>query len=188
MDKQDYVIRYASKAREFAFLTYKEPRKYTGEPYIHHPAEMVGMFYSLMSGILTAQDMDTYCSIIWLHDVIEDCGVTKEQLIERFNLSIANGVQWLTDNEVGNRATRKRLARERLSKAPSAIQTIKCLDLWSNSTTIFIHDEKFAVTYAQEAQLYLNEALNMADYRARELVLHQLVDYRTKRYESERPL
>ena len=171
---------YTSKARNDAFSLHSgQFRKYTGEPYIHHNAEMVGMFYSLNCDELDEQQLDEGCSIIWLHDVMEDCGVTYETLASEYSAEICSGVRWLSDiDQVGNRAERKRQTRERLAKAPSLIQTIKCLDLWSNLTSVMLHDKKFAVVFVAEAEQLLQESLVNADSKAIALVQDLLTTYR----------
>lgn len=52
----------------------------------------------------------------------------------------------------------------RLGNAPGWVQTIKCADLISNTSSIVLHDPKFAVTYLEEKRLLL-EALTQADHR-----------------------
>jgi hypothetical protein len=179
MDNQNYIIRHADAARRLAFRKHSGMyRRYTGEPYIHHNAEIVGMFYSMYSDYLTEQDMDTCVSIIWLHDVIEDCGVKKEFLEIEFDKEIASGVDWLSDTEVGNREFRKAATRARLARAPAMIQTIKCLDLWSNGTSIILHDPNFAPVFVGEAELLLQQGLTRADAEAQLLVSNLIIAYR----------
>ena len=66
----------------------------------------------------------------------------------------------------------KRLSRERLARAPGWVQTIKCADLISNTSSIVKHDPVFAKTYLEEKRLLL-DVLTMADKRLRELARHQ---------------
>ncbi len=70
----------------------------------------------------------------------------------------------LSDMETGNRAQRKAASRIRLGNAPGWVQTIKCADLISNTSSIVMHDPKFAVTYLEEKRLLL-EALTKANTR-----------------------
>lgn len=140
----------------FARECHKEQRrKYTNNPYFDHLAEVVGITSTVISSPETL-------AIAWLHDTIEDCGVTYKQLKKEFNLFIANGVMDLSDLETDNRAERKVLSRERLAKAPEWIQTIKVADLISNTSSIVEHDPKFSVTYLEEKRLLL-DVLTKAD-------------------------
>ncbi len=77
---------------------------------------------------------------------------------------MAGAVQLLSDMETGNRAERKAASRERLSRAAGWVQTIKCADLISNTSSIVQHDPKFAVTYLEEKRLLL-DVLTNADSR-----------------------
>lgn len=144
------------RAFEFAREKHKNQlRKYTGKPYLTH---LDSVTYRVQQ---YSEDRKDWIIAI-LHDCMEDQGVTHKELKEMFRQEIADGVQWLSDMEEGNRATRKALSRERLSKAPANIQTIKVCDLIDNTSSIVEHDPKFAVTYLQEKRLLL-EVLTKSD-------------------------
>jgi guanosine-3',5'-bis(diphosphate) 3'-pyrophosphohydrolase len=145
-------------------------RNYTGEPYFKHLAEVAGM----VSTLSYHDNMrDTVIPIAWLHDCMEDCGVTYGTLGDKFGFIIAKGVFDLSDLEKGNRETRKRLSRERLSKAPWYIQNIKICDLISNTSSIVAHDPKFAKIYLEEKRLLL-EVLTEADKDLLDIALNML--------------
>jgi (p)ppGpp synthase/HD superfamily hydrolase len=94
----------------------------------------------------------------WLHDVVEDTGVTNEVIRVEFGDEVAELVGWLTDvsrPEQGNRAVRKAIDRAHSAMAPADAQTIKLADLISNTRSIVAHDEKFAKTYLEEKRLLL---------------------------------
>ena len=100
----------------------------------------------------------------WLHDCVEDQGVTVPALRDAFGDMVAEGVRLLSDLEVGNRAQRKAMSRDRLANAPGWVQTIKCADLISNTRSIVMHDSKFATVYLEEKRLLLAR-LTAADQR-----------------------
>lgn len=52
--------------------------------------------------------------------------------------------------EDGNRATRKKIDRDRLAQAPAEVQTIKCCDLISNTRSIVAYGGDFAEVYLKE--------------------------------------
>jgi (p)ppGpp synthase/HD superfamily hydrolase len=81
---------------------------------------------------------------------VEDTAVTIGLIREEFGDEVAALVAWLTDVEEGNRATRKRLACERLARAPREAQTVKLADLVSNTRTIVAYDPNFAPVYLKE--------------------------------------
>jgi (p)ppGpp synthase/HD superfamily hydrolase len=142
------------RARVFASAAHAavgQLRKYTNEPYIVHPAEVVRIVRSVphTSEMLAAA---------WLHDVVEDTEVTVETIRMEFGDKVAEIVEWLTDVSkpgMGNRAFRKSIDREHTSRAPAEAQTVKLADLISNTRSILQHDEKFAKTYLEEKRLLL---------------------------------
>jgi guanosine-3',5'-bis(diphosphate) 3'-pyrophosphohydrolase len=141
-------------------------RKYTGNPYSDHLAEVAGIVSTVFQWEpLPEGEM---LAVAWLHDCIEDQGITFDQLHRQFGWNIAEGVHQLSDLEGGNRAERKRASCDRLADAPGWVQTIKCADLISNTSSIVKHDPKFAVTYLAEKRALL-AAMTKADPRLRDL-------------------
>lgn len=126
-----------------------QTRKYTGEPYIVHPIDVM-MIVREHGGTEAMQ-----CAAL-LHDVAEDTPVTLSEIYTTFGSEIRDLVGWLTDNETGNRAERKAASCERLSRAPAEAQTIKLADLISNTRTIVARDPKFADVYLKEKATLLN--------------------------------
>lgn len=141
-------------ALEFATHAHAgQERKYTGDPYIVHPIEVAQIVYSVFP------DVNMICAAL-LHDTIEDCSVTHQQLCdEGFNWCIADLVRWLSDvakPEDGNRATRMEINRAHTVLAPPDAKTIKLADLISNSRTIQDFGGKFADIYMGEKRLLLD--------------------------------
>lgn len=66
-------------------------RPFTGEAYIGHPARVVGILQQYYP-----QAGENQIAAAWLHDVIEDCGVTAETLIAEFGTLVAYYVTELT--------------------------------------------------------------------------------------------
>lgn len=146
------------RAMQFARHIHKEQvRKYTGNPYTDHLAEVAGI-------VATVDSSDETIATAWLHDCREDQGVSGLDIEITFGMRVAVGVALLSDLETGNRAGRKAASRERLADAPGWVQTIKCADLISNTSSIVKHDPKFAVTYLEEKRLLL-DVLTKADPR-----------------------
>jgi (p)ppGpp synthase/HD superfamily hydrolase len=142
------------RARVFATAAHAavaQLRKYTFEPYIVHPAEVVRI-------VSTVEHTDEMLAAAWLHDVVEDTGVTIETIRSEFGEGVAELVGWLTDvsrPEQGNRATRKAIDRAHSAAAPAAAQTVKLADLISNTKSIVDHAPGFAKTYLEEKRLLL---------------------------------
>ena len=143
------------KARAFATAAHAavgQLRKYTFEPYIVHPAEVAALVATVPG------HTPEMIAAAWLHDTVEDTGVTSELIRKEFGDEVAELVGWLTDvsrPDHGNRAARKAVDRAHTAGAPAAAQTIKLADLIANTRSIMQHDEKFAVTYLAEKRMLL---------------------------------
>jgi (p)ppGpp synthase/HD superfamily hydrolase len=142
------------RARTFATAAHAavaQLRKYTNEPYIVHPAEVVSI-------LKTRPHNPEMVAAAWLHDTVEDTGVSIELIRAEFGSEVSDLVGWLTDvsrPEQGNRAVRKAIDRAHTASAPAEAQTIKLCDLISNTRSIVEHDHKFAETYLAEKRLLL---------------------------------
>ena len=161
----------AYQAMAFAREAHKDQRrKYTGNAYADHLAEVAGIALTCCPENLRP---DVMAQVAWLHDCVEDQGVTVEVLTEKFGGTVAVAVQYLSDTETGNRAERKAASRERLAGAWHWVQTIKVADLISNPASIVQHDPKFAVVYLEEKRLLL-DVLTKADPRLISIARQQL--------------
>jgi (p)ppGpp synthase/HD superfamily hydrolase len=142
------------RARVFATAAHAavgQVRKYTFEPYIVHPAEVAMI-------VAEAGGSEAMVAAAWLHDTVEDTGVTNEVIRAEFGAEVAELVGWLTDvsrPEHGNRAHRKALDRAHSAMAPAEAQTVKLADLIANTRSIVEHDVAFAKTYLEEKRLLL---------------------------------
>jgi (p)ppGpp synthase/HD superfamily hydrolase len=138
-----------------------QKRKYTGEDYIVHPRAVAEIVKT------AAYWSSTMVAAALLHDVIEDCGVTREQLKDQFGFVIADLVFWLSNVSKpgdGNRAKRKAMDAAHLSQAPAAAQTIKVADLIHNTESIIAHDPDFTKVYLPE-KMALLRVMTDADQR-----------------------
>src|SRR5215213_10166794 len=96
-------------------------RKYTGEPYIVHPEAVARLVAD--AGLPAAA-----IAAAWLHDVVEDCNVTADEIAEQISPEVARLVVELTDvsrPEHGIRRIRKAMDREHLARASPEGQSIK---------------------------------------------------------------
>ena len=138
-----------ARAKEFAINAHNgigHVRKYTGEPYWVHPAEVAAI-------VSTVPHTDEMLAAAWLHDTVEDTGVTIETIRAEFGAVVAGLVADLTDVSTpggGNRAIRKGIDLAHTASASPSAKTIKCCDLISNTTSIVAHDKSFAKVYLEE--------------------------------------
>ena len=160
------------RARMFATAAHAavgQLRKYTFEPYIVHPAEVAGI-------VAEAGGTPEMIAAAWLHDTVEDTGVTSELIRAEFGDEVATLVGWLTDvsrPDHGNRAARKAVDRAHTAAAPAEAQTIKLADLICNTKSIVAHDPKFAVTYLAEKRALL-EVMTKGNPSLRERAIRQI--------------
>lgn len=147
------------RAKIFAKRAHEgQKRKYTGEPYINHPANVV----NLVKSVKHTEEM---LAAAWLHDTVEDTDVTIMDILDNFGPEVAMLVKFLTDAskpEDGNRSVRKEIDRKHIAQAPPEAKTIKLADLIDNTISIVDRDPKFALVYLREKELLL-EVLKEGD-------------------------
>ena len=141
------------KALEFATEAHKgQVRKYTGEPYIVHPIEVM----ELVKQVIDDPEMQ---AAALLHDVVEDTPVSINEIKDEFGPRVAALVSDLTDvskPEDGNRALRKELDRQHTAKASPDAKTVKLADLISNGRSIIKDDPNFAKVFMKEKAALLD--------------------------------
>jgi (p)ppGpp synthase/HD superfamily hydrolase len=122
-------------AAHFAADRHKNQRRKgkAGEPYINHLLEVA----QLVSSTLLELDRNLVIAAL-LHDVIEDVGVTKEELVERFGSDVADLVSEVTDDKSLTKGERKRLQVETAPKKSVRAQAIKVADKISNLRALLI--------------------------------------------------
>lgn len=171
-------------AMVFARLKHKnQKRKYRGNAYIEHLAEVAGIVATILNDYpasggrqLEKEFIEIILAICWLHDVMEDQGVTYAELVELFGEEVADGVFALSDLETGTRAERKAKARNRLKLSPDILQSIKCADLISNLKEIIEFDGGFTKVYVEEVKL-LMKVMKLADKRLVGIVMETIDEY-----------
>ncbi|MEY2341254.1 bifunctional (p)ppGpp synthetase/guanosine-3',5'-bis(diphosphate) 3'-pyrophosphohydrolase [Acidithiobacillus sp. IBUN Pt1247-S3] len=78
-------VQKARDAYELAAAAHREQKRRSGEPYIHHPVAVACILAELQLDVATIQ-------AALLHDVIEDCGISKDELTERFGAEVTEMV------------------------------------------------------------------------------------------------
>lgn len=140
------------KAKESATRVHTgQLRKYTGTPYIEHPAAVVELVRSV-------EHTEEMLAAAWLHDVVEDCGVTFGELCDYFGWGTYDLVYHLTDVSHptdGNRQIRKQKDLDHLRQAPPEAKTIKLADIIDNTSSIVKYDPEFAKVYLEEKKSLL---------------------------------
>lgn len=116
-------------AASFAADKHKNQRRKgsDGQPYINHPLEVA----NLLVDVGKVDDDDLIVAAI-LHDTVEDCDVTFQELEERFGPRVADRVRELTDDKSLPKAERKRLQIEHAPHLTHGAKQIKLADKISN--------------------------------------------------------
>lgn len=162
----NFMSSIASDAMRFAFEVHAhQRRKYSNAPYVEHLAQVAG----LVAHLALQNNDPEIVAVAWLHDCIEDQGVTLLQLEHTFSARVAQGVSWLSAVQIdASREERKATDRERLARAPDWVQSIKCADIVSNAATIEQCAPDFAKRYLVEKKMTL-DVLTLADTHLRQL-------------------
>ncbi|TDH35744.1 HD domain-containing protein [Pseudohoeflea suaedae] len=155
------------RAADFARTMHEgQVRKYTGEPYFNHVervAERLTQINAQIEAIAAG----------YLHDVMEDCGVSMDALCKDFGGPVARLVWWVTNQapkSFGNRAERKAFECERLAGAPRGAQNIKLADIIDNTRDLKSHDPEFWKVYRGEKVAAVS-AMTKGDYILRDRAL-----------------
>lgn len=134
-------------------------RKYTGEPYIVHPIGVAQLVqYHCTYNNVPERRSSNMIAAAFLHDVVEDCGVTFEEVHDKFGPRVRDLVFWLTDPTKGlsygssnyNRKLRKEIAHQFLSHADEDAIAVKACDILHNGKSIFLNDKGFGPVYLEE--------------------------------------
>ena len=160
------------KAKAFATKAHgdiNQKRKYTGEPYIVHPASVANRVSKI------TENANQICAA-WLHDTVEDTEATIEDIEREFGKDIMILVEMLTDvsrPDDGNRKIRKEMDRQHSKLASPEAKTVKLADLNDNAYSIIKDGKSFAPVFMSEMELLL-DVLKEGDERlyseAREIV------------------
>jgi (p)ppGpp synthase/HD superfamily hydrolase len=148
----DDLVKAARQFAAEAHASINHKRKYTGDDYIVHPAEVASI-------VASRPHTSEMLAAAWLHDTVEDVPWVKiETIRDRFGPKVAALVSDLTDvsqlNQ-GNRLARKAIDRAHTAAASNDAKTVKLADLISNTRSIVQHDPAFAVVYMKEKRLLL---------------------------------
>jgi (p)ppGpp synthase/HD superfamily hydrolase len=122
-------------ARWFAAMKHKGGKKYGQQPYTFHLESAVEQLkeHILPLPALRFHDHDVIICATYLHDVIEDCGVTSAELDEVFCGPVVELVQAVTDGPGKNRKERKQKVYQEIRIVGPAALAVKCADRLANA-------------------------------------------------------
>jgi guanosine-3',5'-bis(diphosphate) 3'-pyrophosphohydrolase len=97
------------------------------EPYINHLAEVA----SILAAVTDGADAELVAAG-WLHDTIEDTDTSRDELVQRFGVRVADMVEEVTDDmTLAKSERRRRQVKDAPKKSPGA-KLIKIADKISN--------------------------------------------------------
>jgi len=124
-----------------------QTRKFTDNvPYINHPVAVA----KILAEVCDDEEM---LAAALLHDTVEDCDASLDEIKARFGKRVADLVDDLTDKTElshGNRAARRELDRERIANIHPDAKTIKLADVIHNTSLIGAAPKKYADLYMTE--------------------------------------
>lgn len=153
--KSDPLVVRAIEFASQAHGSIGQTRKYSGEPYIVHPLEVMDLLLQYCESEVTPQ----MCAAAANHDVVEDTPITLDEVREALGDEVATLVDWLTDVSTkadGNRKARKALDLAHTASAPVEAKNVKLADLISNLKSIVDNDPGFARVWMREKEAILN--------------------------------
>ncbi len=137
------------KAYDYAYQMHYGVKRLTGEDYIDHPLNVAYILTDVQA------DTATICAGL-LHDVLEDCDITKEELVKAFTEEIANLVDGVTkinrlnfDSVTSATVATHRKILVGLCEDVRVI-IIKLADRLHNMRTLWVHSEKKQKEKARE--------------------------------------
>ncbi len=138
----DADFKLLRKAYSFAEKAHSGQMRSSGEEYIIHPLNVAGTLVKLR------MDMDSIIAGL-LHDTIEDCDITAEEIEKEFSLNIANIVIGLTKISKINFKTKEESQAENFRKLVVSMAKdirviiVKLADRMHNMRTLqYVSDEK----------------------------------------------
>lgn len=122
-------IEFVARSADFAAKRHAAQRRKgeAAEPYVNHLAEVA----MLLAANVKPVDAELVAAG-WLHDTIEDVGVTAEELIANFGARVASIVVECTDNKSLPKPERKRLQEVNAPKKSREARLVKIADKTSN--------------------------------------------------------
>ncbi len=144
-------LELVKKAYAFAKKKHRNQKRQNGEPYFIHLEE------TALLACRIYLDENTICAAL-LHDVIEDQGVTREEIETEFNEEIADIVEGVTKLDKANYHSREEAQAESFRKMLLAMARdirvilVKLCDRLHNMRTLNFCDEEHQLRIARETK------------------------------------
>ncbi len=147
----------AIRAKDFATERHAgQVRRYTGEPYITHPAAVAELVRSV-------PHTEIMLAGAWMHDLVEDGRASLKEIEAKFGADVACMVWMLTrDREASKlpRETRCEIDVLHAKAMSDSAKTIKLADIIDNCSTLNERDPARARVYFAEKRRMLSPLLS----------------------------
>lgn len=145
--KQERALEMATTAHE------GQIRKIKGEAYIEHPKRVA----ELVTKFKQSTNIDILLCASLLHDTVEDCDVSLNDIATEFGYKVASLVEELTSDTVQiENVSKKVYLLEKLIKMSSYGLVIKLCDRLDNCSDLAIAKKTFKNKYTEETWFILN--------------------------------
>lgn len=151
--KRGLIMETLRRAVLFATEAHQDQiRKWLNVPYIIHPLNVMRILR-----LYNVTNEDTLCAAV-LHDIIEDCGITYDEIREKFGANVATSVMLLTkDDEITDKIEQIRDQIVNLQQATMETRLIKIADIMDNAEDALFGDVNFRHKFGFEKKFMLNE-------------------------------
>lgn len=153
------------KSVDFAARAHRDQRRKGAaqEPYINHPIEVSRLIVECEPHI----GEDILCAAV-LHDVIEDCGATRDEIAACFNDIIADIVLEVSDDKALPRDERKAKQIETAPNLTSGAKLVRLADKVANVGAMLTDtpvgwDERQILTYVDWAEAVIAPCREVSD-------------------------
>ena len=151
---KDEDIEFVTRAFNFAYELHKDQKRKSGEPYINHCLSVTNILATYQSATVTL-------AAGLLHDTIEDCGVTYQDIKNEFNEDVADIVSAVTkiknlpnvSLEESSASTHRKLILA-MAKDVRAVIVKLCDRLHNMRTLQYVPEHKQVKTAKETLQVY----------------------------------
>jgi hypothetical protein len=150
-ESQPGVVERATAYALEAHGSIDQRRKYSGEPYIVHPAKVAEIVASVTSD-------EVMIAAAWLHDVVEDTPRNIEEIELEFGTEVAvlvSAVTKVVDAKDFGRKKAVEINNAHVGKGDSRAKTLKLADVIHNLSDIADQNPEIASVYVHEKELLL---------------------------------
>ena len=153
-----------------------QKRKYTGKPYITHPARVAAraMVYYVEPSMLSHHRAEDIFAAAWCHDVVEDTSYTFNDLLNRgLSTAAVDLCRELTNPSKGSnapRSVRKQIDRDYLKDISHDGKILKLLDRLDNVVDMVYAPIDFLELYVRETELLVDVLISTDEKLAKEVL------------------